>query len=62
MPYGIIEFVSIGSGNDLLLDSTKPLPEAMWTNQLCHSPEKKITQNAWDIDHVDMSVEIQLLI
>ena len=41
VPYGIIEFVNIGSGNDLLLDSTKPLPEAMWTNQLCHSPDKK---------------------
>ena len=30
-PYGVIELVNIGSGNGLVLSSTKPLPEPMMT-------------------------------
>ena len=31
MPYGNIDLGNIGSGNDLLPDGTKPLPEPMVT-------------------------------
>ena len=34
MPYGIIELVNTSSGNGLLPDGTKPLPEPMLTYEL----------------------------
>ena len=44
----ILNWVNIGSGNDLLPDSTKPLPEPMLT--LWHSPEGDFTGNVQDIN------------
>ena len=39
MPYDIIELANIGSGNGLLLGSTKPLPEPVLTyDQLDPAP------------------------
>ena len=49
MQYGGYIWINIGSGNGLLPDSIKPLPEPIWlikTNVLWYSPEGNITGDA----------------
>ena len=43
-------WVNAGSGNGLLRDGTKPLPEPMLTNEvLWHSPDSNFIENTLDI-------------
>ena len=46
-PYGDKDLVNIGSGNGLVPDGTKSLPEPMLTNNL--SPDSNFTENTYDI-------------
>ena len=49
MAYDEKELVNIGSGNDLVPDSTKPLPEPIWAYNQC-SPNN-FTGYAQNINH-----------
>ena len=64
MPYGGICWVHISSGNDLLPDGTKPIPEPMLTSDLVrfygiHS--RAISQWLPKLQHCTMSLKIILL-
>ena len=54
--------VNIGSGNDLLSDDTKPLPESMLTNKssvrFCDNYLRTISQEMLHISILDMSLKI----
>ena len=53
-------FVNIGSGNGLLPDGTKPLPEPMLTKLLClwHSHKRNLTELAQSITWVNNTFRI----
>ena len=59
-----LNLVYTGSGNGMLSDSTKPLPELMWliicevTSLMWHLPEGNLTGNAQDIYICDTTLKI----